>query len=188
MAFSDASFSSAKKPDSHAGSIIVGTHQDISAGHECPISPLTWGCCKIQKVVTSTLSAETMALASMLDQSAWLWLFWSWVHDPRVDWKRPEEAFPKLAPAITIPTLIQTNNVAITDCKSAYDLITRTAPPNCSEFRVQLMAKSIRESLREGAVLRWVPSVAQLADSLTKAMESSLNRYGNVDVRLLSIQ
>jgi hypothetical protein len=54
MAFSDASFSSAKKPDSHAGSIIVGTHQDINQGHECPISPLTWGCRKIQKVVTST--------------------------------------------------------------------------------------------------------------------------------------
>ena len=176
MAFSDASFSSAKKPDSHAGSIIVGTHQDINQGHECPISPLTWGCRKIQKVVTSTLSAETMALASTLDQLSWLRLFWSWVHDPRVDWKRPEEALPKLDPAITIPTLVPQNDVAITDCKSLYDLITRTAPPNCSEFRVQLMAKSIKESLREGTMLRWVPSGAQLADSLTKAMESHFLR------------
>ena len=57
MAFSDASFSSANKPDSHAGSIIVGTHKDISNNCQCPISPITWGCRKIQKVVTSTLSA-----------------------------------------------------------------------------------------------------------------------------------
>ena len=135
MAFSDASFSSIKKPDSHAGSIIVGTHQDISKGHECPISPLTWGCRKIQKVVTSTLSAETMALASTLDQLAWLRLFWSWIHDPRVDWRRPEETLPKLEPAITVPTLIP-EDVAITDCKSLYDLVTRTAPPT-QLFRIQ---------------------------------------------------
>ena len=176
MAFSDASFSSAKKPDSHAGSIIVGTHQDINHGHQCPISPLTWGCRKIQKVVTSTLSAETMALASTLDQLAWLRLFWSWIHDPSTDWKRPEEALPKLHPAITVPTLVTSEDVAITDCKSLYDLITRTAPPSCSEFRVQLMARSIKEALREGTKLRWVPSGAQLADSLTKAMESHFLR------------
>ena len=176
MAFSDASFSSAKKPDSHAGSIIVGTHQDINHGHQCPISPLTWGCQKIQKVVTSTLSAETMALASTLDQLAWLRLFWSWIHDPSTDWKRPEEALPKLHPAITVPTLVTSEDVAITDCKSLYDLITRTAPPSCSEFRVQLMARSIKEALREGTKLRWVPSGAQLADSLTKAMESHFLR------------
>ena len=173
MAFSDASFSSVKKPDSHAGSIIVGTHQDISRGLECPI---TWGCRKIQKVVTSTLSAETMALATTLDQLSWLRLFWSWIHDPRVNWKKPEETLPKLEPAITVPTLIPENDVAITDCKSLYDLITRTAPPSCSEFRVQLMARSIKESLKEGTMLRWVPSGAQLADSLTKSMESHFLR------------
>lgn len=72
LAFSDASFSSATKPDSHAGSIIVGTQSDINQNCQCPISPLTWGCRKIQKVVTSTLSAETMALSSTLDQLSWL--------------------------------------------------------------------------------------------------------------------
>eukprot|EP00435_Cladocopium_sp_Y103_P022606 s1610_g5.t1 len=176
MAFSDASFSSAKKPDSHAGSIIVGTHKGINNGYECPISPLTWGCRKIQKVVTSTLSAETMALASTLDQLSWLRLFWSWIHDPRTDWRKPEESLPKLDPAITVPTLVTTEDVAITDCKSLFDLISRTAPPSCSEFRVQLMARSIKESLKEGTHLRWVPSGAQLADSLTKAMESNFLR------------
>ena len=91
MAFSDASFSSAKKLDSHAGSIIVGTHQDINRNCQCPISPITWGCRKIQKVVTSTLSAETMALSSTLDQLSWLRLFWSWIHDPTVQWKKPRK-------------------------------------------------------------------------------------------------
>ena len=176
LAFSDASFSSPSKPDSHAGSIIVGTHQDISKNFQCPISPLTWGCRKIQKVVTSTLAAETMALSSTLDQLSWLRLFWSWIHDPSTEWKNPEETLKKIHAAITIPTKNPDSDMAITDCKSLYDLVTKTAPPQCSEFRVQLMARAIRESLREGTHLRWVPSGAQLADALTKAMESHFLR------------
>lgn len=118
MAFSDASFSSVKKPDSDAGSIIMGTYQDINQGFECPISPLTWGWRRIQKVITNTLSAETMALATTLDQLSWLRLFWSWMHDPRENWKKPERTLPKLEPVITVPPLILENNVAITDCNN----------------------------------------------------------------------
>jgi hypothetical protein len=134
LAFSDASFSSAKKPGSHAGSIIVGTHQGINKNLECPISPLTWGCRKIQKVVTSTLSAETMALSSTLDQVSWLRLYWSWIHDRRTNWKKPEETLTKIAPAITVPTKPEESDTAITDCKSLCDLISRTATPACSEL------------------------------------------------------
>lgn len=63
-----------------------------------------------------------------------------------------------------------------TDCKSLYDLVTRTAPPNCQEFRTQLQTQAIKEQLSEGVGVRWVHSGAQLADSLTKIMESSFLR------------
>lgn len=176
MAFSDASFASQKKPDSHAGLFIVGTHQKISQNLQCPISPVSWGCKKIQKVVTSTLSAETNALASAVDQVSWLRLFWGWLHDPRTNWRKPEEALKRVAPAISVSTLKDNLDLAITDCKSLYDLTTRTAPPQCSEFRVQLVARAIKEALAEGIQLRWVHSGAQLADCLTKAMEAHFLR------------
>ena len=96
MAFSDAPFASTKKPDPHAGSIIVGTHEDINNNSQCPISPLTWGSKKIQKVVTSTLSAETTSLASALDQMAWIRLHWRWLHDPKVQWRDPDNALLQL--------------------------------------------------------------------------------------------
>ena len=95
LAFSDAS-PSKSNPDSHAGSIILETHRRISHNVSSPISPISWGCRKIQKVVTSTLSAETMSLSSMLDQLSWLKLFWGWLLDPKVDWKNPESSLPKL--------------------------------------------------------------------------------------------
>ena len=43
MAFSDASFASHKKPESHPGVIIVGTHHEISNNIQCPISPVSLG-------------------------------------------------------------------------------------------------------------------------------------------------
>ena len=179
MAFSDASFSSSKKPDSHAGVIIVGTHRDISDNKQCPISPM------IQRVVTSTLAAESTSLASALDQLAWLRIFWSWLHDPSVEWRKPEQTLKQLSPAISAPTFKHKADIAITDCKSLYDLTTRTALPSCAEFRVQLVSRAIKEALQENITLRWVHSGAQLADALTKAMESHFLRetcvWGHTD-------
>lgn len=54
--------------------------------------------------------------------------------------------------------------------------MTKTAPPSCAEFRVQLVARAIKEALSEGIRLRWVHSGAQLADCLTKAMDSHFLR------------
>ena len=178
LAFSDASFASRSNPDSHAGAIILGTHKDISKNVSCPISPLSWGCRKIQKVVTSTLSAETMALSSALDQLSWLKLFWGWILNPAVKWRNPEEALKELPEAIsTSPFRVpEESDVATIDCKSLFDLISRTAMPNCQEFRTQLQARAIKDFLQEGTSLRWVHSGAQLADALTKVMENSFLR------------
>ena len=172
IAFSDAPFASKSKPESHAGTIILATHKDITQNKSCMISPLSWGTKKIQRIVTSTLSAETSALSTSLDQLTWIWLYWAWLLDHAIPWQKPEQ-ISNLLPAISIPTY-KTNeqDLAITDCKSLYDLTTRTAIPNCQEFRTQLLARSIKGVLAEGIRLHWVRSGAQLADALTKMMES----------------
>lgn len=176
MAFSDASFASVHKPSSHTGMIIVGTHEKILQKHQCSISPIAWGCKKIQRVVTSTLSAESTALSSTLDQLAWLRLYWSWIHNPKTVWKNPDVGLKEIPEAISVPTISSQVDLAVTDCKSLFDLVTRTAPPACSEFRVQLVARAIKEALSEGVRLRWVHSGAQLADALTKSMDSRFLR------------
>lgn len=82
LVFSDASFSSNKVPDSHAGCIILATYKEIGQNCECPISPLSWGSKKIQRVVVSTLAAETMAMSSALGQLSSLKLCWGWMLNP----------------------------------------------------------------------------------------------------------
>ena len=156
--------------------IILATHKDISQNKSCVISPISWGTKKIQRIVTSTLSAETSALSTSLDQLTWLRLYWAWLLDSNVPWQKPELA-KNLPPAISIPTYkAHTQDHIITDCKSLYDLTTRTAIPNCQEFRTQLLARSIKDVLAEGIKLHWVHSGAQLADALTKMMEANFLR------------
>ena len=179
LAFSDASFASKNNHSSHTGSIIMATHRDISQNISCPVSPLSWGCKKIQRVVTSTLAAETVSLSTVLDQLSWIRLCWSWLLDNRIPWQKPEQALKSLPEAFSTATVRAqhlSEDVAATDCKSLFDLVTRTAPPQCTEFRTQLAARAIKDLLNEGTTLRWVHSGAQLADGLTKVMETSFLR------------
>ena len=182
LAFSDASFASAKCKDSHAGCIILTAHQSIASNVPSAVSPISWSSRKIQKVVTSTLSAEAVALNGVLDQLSWLRLYWGWLGDNRVQWKHPREALSLLPPSITTARGPEescadlASSIAATDCKSLFDLVTKNAPPNCSEFRTQLHARAIKDLLTEGVQMRWVHSGAQLADALTKLMTTQFLR------------
>ena len=163
-----------------------------------PINPIIWHSKKIQKVAVSTLSAEAMSLAGAVDMLSWVRLYWGWLLNTNLPWKEGDETLLQLPPAFaaippiegddtsaTPPNDVQNllgklpkSNSAIitTDCKSLYDLISRTAPPSCTEFRTQLQAKLIKEHLANGIQIRWVPSAAQIADALTKRMDNTMLR------------
>lgn len=68
------------------------------------------------------------------------------------------------------------DSIVSTDCKSLFGIISRTAQPACSEFRTVLQAKLIREHLFTGVMIRWVLTGAQMADALTKIMDSTVLR------------
>ena len=198
IAFSDASFASSKVPDSHQGMVIMSCHQNIGSNRTSLVNPIVWHSKKIQKVAVSTLSAEAMSLAGAVDMLSWVRLYWGWIKNIDLNWKQADETLLQLPPAfaaippqeesnerVTPPDKVsallsqlpkENSSIITTDCKSLYDLISRTAPPSCQEFRTLLQAKLIKEHLRSGVQIRWVPSQAQIADSLTKVMENSMLR------------
>ena len=123
MLFSDASFASAKNPESHTGILIFATHQDIMKNYKCVISPLSWGCKKIQKVVTSTPSAETTSLQTSLDQLSWIRLFWA------------------LGTALEPPKKLETAPKGVSDDPRTlvvYHVSSSTAPRFCGSNRLQI--------------------------------------------------
>ena len=179
LASSDASFASRKNPDSHTGCIIMRTHKEIGNNTTCVVNPVSWGCKKIQRVVTSTLAAETASLSTVLDQLSWIRLCWAWLLDNKVQWRQPEKALQELPESFSTAAVksqqLPEGTIA-TDCKSLFDLVTLTAVPACSEFRTQLNARRIKDLLAEGVQIRWVHSGAQLADCSTKILDTSFLR------------
>ena len=197
IAFSDASFASEKCPDSYQGMMIMAAHRNIGENKVSKVNPVVWHSKKIQKVAVSTLSAEAMALAGTTDMLSWVRLYWAWLKNIHLDWRNADETLMSLPPAFSaLPeeamsddgwtppnevkqlsqTVTQDPGILTTDCKSLYDLVSRTAPPSCQEFRTLLQAKLIKEHLKNGIQIRWVPSGAQIADCLTKSMDSLMLR------------
>ena len=164
-AFSDASFETKKGTASRQGTIIFTTDSRMAQNQLSVICPIAWSSRKIPRVIRSTLSAEASALSSTLDRLSWLRLIWSWLLDPSIDWTNPTEVL-KESPLASIAT----------DCKSVFDLSTKTSTPVCEEFRTTLECLLIRERLTENCRLRWVCSQAMLADCLTKIMDGGTLR------------
>ena len=165
VAFGDASFASPKQLASFQGSLIFATTPDLQKNQQAPLSPLTWSSKKISRVVRSTLSAEAYSMSRSVDKLGWLRLLWGILAVPEFKWKEPQIGYFQL-PSATV----------VTDCKSLYDLVTRTAIPSCEEYRTTLEVLLIRERSHEHTVFRWIPTSLQLADCLTKVMDSSLLR------------
>ena len=150
---------------SRQGTVIFTTDSHMADNQLSVICPIAWSSRKIPRVVRSTLSAEATALSGTLDRVSWLRVMWAWLRNPSTDWTNPSEILQH-SPLATIAT----------DCKSVYDLSTKTSTPSCEEFRTTLECLLIRERLAEKCKLRWVRSQARLADCLTKAMDSSVLR------------
>ena len=143
VAFGDASFASPKQLASFQGSIICATSPKLLQNERAPVSPLTWSSKKINRVVRSTLSAEAFSMSRSVDQLGWMRLLWGTLAITNFDWRKPSEALPKMPPA-----------AIVTDCKSLYDLVSRTAMPSCEEYRTTLEVLLIRERCLEHCVFR----------------------------------
>ena len=167
LAYSDASFATREKQQSQKGGLILAAHQDICSQKPAISSPIVWYSKKIDRVVASTLAAETYALSHAVDLVDWIRLSWAWLKNPLIPWKTPEKVWET-----------ENKSVAAIDCKSLYDVITKNSTPQCQEHRTLIEALVIKDHVKSGISLHWVHSAAQLADALTKAMDTyALRQY-----------
>ena len=165
VSFGDASFASAKQLSSFQGTLICATTPELDQNKVAAVSPLTWTSKKIARVVRSTLSAEAFSMSNSVDRLGWMRLLWGTIIVPDFNWREPPKGFLQL-PIATV----------VTDCKSLFDLVTRTAMPSCEEFRTTLEVLLIKERASEHVHFRWIPTALQVADALTKPMDPILLR------------
>ena len=160
VSYSDASFATREKQHSQKGGLFLAVHQDVFLQKSARASPLCWFSKKIDRVVASTLAAETYALSSSVDLTNWLRLSWEWIKNPNIPWQTPEKVWHETHPSI-----------AVVDCKSLFDAITKNTTPQCQEHRTLIEALVIKSHLNSGIKPYWVHSAAQLSDALTKVMD-----------------
>ena len=140
--------------------MIMAVHEDVCHQKNAKASPLVWFSRKIDRVVASTLAAETFALSSTVDLLNWIRLAWGWIKCPNTPWQKLEKVWTETAPGI-----------AVIDYKSLYDVLAKNTTPQCQEHRTLLEAMVIKSHLESGIQPHWVHSAAQIADALTKVMD-----------------
>ena len=143
----------------------MATTEGVDQEKSSSVSPLVWFSKKINRVVASTLASETYALSGALDLLSWTRMHWAWILNPSIPWKDTENTLKSLPPAF-----------AVVDCKKLFDLLQKTSIPQCSEYRTLSEALVIKDRLREGVIVKWVHSAAQMADALTKDMDTTVLR------------
>ena len=116
-------------------------------------------------------------MSKSVDLLGWIRMLWGCVNVQGFPWEDPLTSFKLLSPAIIV-----------TDCKSLYDLVTRTAVPSCEEFRTTLEVLLIRQRCTEHVIFRWVPTAIMLADSLTKAMNAAFFCWANSNFTMETVR
>ena len=137
--FSDASFANLPGGGSQGGFIIF--LQD-SRGYRCPI---VWQSRKIQRVVKSTLAAETLALVECAETAVYI-----------------KEILSELSGWKKMPINCYVDN------KSLFDSLNSTKNVDNRRLRIDLAVLSDMIDRRELNSVKWVDTTHQLADCLTK--------------------
>ena len=103
-----------------------------------------------------SLSAESQAMASALEETFMLKMFLKMLFEPQLNVKDAQDK-------LDMPTAI------VTDCKALCDLIQREGVQSSLDKRVDIEALVIKDLIKQvQGQLRWVSSERQLADGLTK--------------------
>ena len=154
---SDAAFAN-RGNHTQAGYIIGFTHASLQDGLESTWCPASWKSYKLPRAVSSTMSAESQALATATGTTEWLLLMLAEIFDGPLTMRSCRDVLKRRRPII------------VTDCKSLYDhLHSPSAPTSIDDRRTSIDVVIIRESCRAmNAFVRWVPTNRMLADALTK--------------------
>ena len=163
--FGDTSFASAKQLSAQQGLFIMACSPKLASNDTTEFSPIVWHSKQIGRVVRSTLSAEAYAMSSSLDKLTWIRSMWGYIREPTFDWSHPETSLKAEHPGLMI-----------TDCKSLFDLVTKTAVPNCQEWRTTKEVMLLKEQSKDHTQCRWVSTAIMLADCLTKVMDATFLR------------
>ena len=141
-----------------AGYVLAFVDKALQEGEETFWTPFTWRSYKLPRAASSTLSAESQAMATATGTVEWMTLLLLEAIDGPFEPRDARELLQKRPPILAI------------DCKSLFDhLISPSSPTSIEDRRTSIDVVIIRESLKlTGGHVRWLPTDRMLADAFTK--------------------
>lgn len=158
VCFSDAAVQVRPDGGSQGGYVIVATSRDVLTGQTVPYNTLAWRSYKLTRVCRSSLSAESQACATALDELMMLKTMLAIIKNPDADPKNDSTAADVC------------QSVVVIDAKGLYDALHKDGIGSASDKRAGIEILCIQEELkRQKTILRWVSSERMLADGMTKS-------------------
>ena len=154
---SDAAFANVGN-HTQAGYMIAFTEKQLNQGCMSIWNPAAWRSYRLTRAVSSTLAAESQAMATASGTVEWMCLLLhELIHGP-FDVRDARKVLQQHQP------------ILVTDCKSLFDhLHSPSSPTAVEDRRTSIDITIIKESVRTlNAAVRWVPTDRMIADSLTK--------------------
>ena len=171
---SDASFGN-DNMHSQGGQMVICHEVGLQENHRVKANLIWWRSAKIQRVVNSTLAAETQSLSRGLGDLLWIMVLFEELKDESFsirEWPQRLSGSEVLAMASTESSERLKGSLAVVDAKSLYDQLCKETIGG-QDKRTAIEIQIIREDLNSlSGKIRWVDHPAMLADTLTKVKGS----------------
>ena len=167
--------------------MILSHEPGLRDGHLVKANLLAWRSAKLQRVVNSTLAAESQSMGKGLGDLMWT----KELTDPHFVMKKWKEKFSHedvlvLSSETSDERLRE--SLAIVDAKSLYDYLSRETVGG-QDRRTAIEIQIIREDLHNlNGQVRWVDHPAMVADPLTKVKGNVVPMYRLLESGSFSIK
>ena len=181
----DASFDNAGDGRSQGAFGVIAFHEDLQKGFRVPCSLITWRSGRIQRVVNSTLAAETQSLSKGLGELCWIMSVYNEITDPEFTVEKWESRMARnkvLALVSEESSSDFKEALCIVDAKALYDHLSRESVGPSQDKRTGLEIQVIRQSMNSiRGKIKWVPHPQMAIDGLTKKNASMDSLYQLLD-------
>ena len=162
---------------SQGGHLVIAHESWLRDGVAAPTNILSWRSAKLQRVVNSTMAAETQSLSKGLAELTWTMLLMKELQDGRLnirDWRQQLKTEELMVISSEATEEYLKESLAVVDAKSLYDHLSRETIGG-SDKRTAIEIQIVRDDLRnlQGQV-KWVEHMAMIADGLTKVGGSNV--------------
>lgn len=176
---------------SQGGQMVIAHERGLRDGLAVSTNLLGWRSGRLQRVVNSTLAAETQSLSRGLGDLLWIMVVVCELSDGKFkvkDWQQKLSAEEVLVLGASHHQDTLKESLAIVDAKSLYDYLAKETVGG-QDRRTAIEIQIIRDDLHHlGGQVRWVDHPAMLADGLTKLKGNNEPLYRMVRDGIFKIQ